>query len=54
MLTIEEALEYLSNEDVVLDKDYWEKANDVVKNLNYLIIKCANKIKALNDELSEK
>ena len=40
-----EALDYLVEQGRITDKEYWQNALKVVKNLNYLIIKWANDIK---------
>lgn len=42
-----EALEYLTKQGVVTNIYYWEDAIKYYKNLNYLIIKFANKLKEL-------
>lgn len=41
------ALEYLVEKGRILDKEYWLKAIDVVKNLNYFLIKYANDLREL-------
>ena len=42
-----EALNYLVEKGRITSKEYWEKALQVVKNLNFLIIKWANDVKTL-------
>lgn len=41
----QKALDYLVEQGRITDKEYWQNALKVVKNLNYLIIKWANDIK---------
>ena len=48
--TEQEALDYLVEKERITNKEYWEKALQVVKNLNFLIIKWANDVKALETE----
>lgn len=48
MLTFEEALEFLHEKGIVIDKNYWNMVNYCVKDFNYLIIKCANYIDELD------
>lgn len=42
-----QALDYLVQKGRITDKEYWQKALLVVKNLNFLIIKWANDVKEL-------
>ena len=42
-----EALDYLVEKGRITNKDYWLKALDVVKDLNYIIMKWANDVKEL-------
>ena len=43
----QKALDYLVEQGRITDKEYWQNALKVVKNLNYLIIKWANDIKGI-------
>lgn len=43
----EKALDYLVEKGRITNKDYWEKALAVTKNLNFLIIKWANDVREL-------
>lgn len=44
---VKEALDYLVNEDRITDRNYWEKAIITTRNVEFLIIKWANDVKAL-------
>lgn len=42
MLTFEEALDFMHRKGIILDKQYWNMVNYVVKDFDWLIIKTAN------------
>lgn len=43
----EKALNYLVEKERITNKEYWEKALAVTKNLNFLLIKWANDVREL-------